>query len=528
MGTKAVTLPETLNLADHFLARRLRAGDGDRVALRLAGRSLTYGEVKGSADDVSRALLARGVRREERVLLVLPDGAEFVAAFFGILQIGAVAVMLNPGLRPEEVESRVAYVRPRLAVVEPGAADAYRRAASASPWLEGGLLTIPSSGGDGAADADSLATALASAGDGPVAMAPTHRDDPAVWLFSGGTTGHPKAVVQSHRSFANTTELYAVRTLGYGPDDVTLSVPKLFFGYATGSNLLFPFAVGGSSVLFPDPPTVETLFEQIARHRPTIFIAVPTVIGRMVAHPDAADQDLSCLRFATSAGEALPPSLYDAWLRTFGVELLDGLGTAEMWHVFLTNRPGEARPGTLGRAVDGFEIKVCDPDGNPMPDGSVGRLWVRGESRADGYWQAAKKSTDAFRGEWFASSDLVCRDDEGYVTFCGRSDDAIKVSGRWLVPAEVEGCLLGHSAVAECAVVGARSPEGLLKPYAFVLPHDAAEDGLEDELKAYALGRLQAYKHPRRVLILDAFPRTHLGKVDRGKLRASVESPDAG
>ena len=227
------------------------------------------------------------------------------------------------------------------------------------------------------------------------------------------------------------------------------------------------------------------------------------------------------MRFATSAGEALPAPLYHRWKDTFGVELLDGLGTAEMWHIFLSNLPGAVRPGTLGQVIPGFELKVCDDQGSEVADGEVGRLWVRGESRAICYWQNMPKTLEALRGEWFVGGDLVSRDADGYVTYCGRSDDVLKVGGKWLVPQEVESCLLRHPAVKECAVVGAEDAQGLMKPYAFVIPRESTPD-LADQLKAFALEQLQAYKHPRRVILLDDFPRTHLGKIDRGKLKTRV------
>jgi len=235
-------------------------------------------------------------------------------------------------------------------------------------------------------------------------------------------------VVQTHASFANTTECYAKGVIGYTERDVTVSVPKLYFGYATGSNLLFPFAVGATTVLFPEAATPELVFERIARFRPTILINVPTMINHMVSHPAAASQDLSCLRLATSAGEPLPVELYQRWKRTFGVELLDGLGTAEMWHIFISNRPGQVRPGTLGTVVPGFDVKVCDDEGRELPAGEVGVLWVRGGSRALGYWQQMEKTKEGFRGEWYVSGDMVRRDPDGYFTYCGRADDLLKVS----------------------------------------------------------------------------------------------------
>jgi len=410
------------------------------------------------------------------------------------------------------------YTRCRCVVVDEAVAGVFRDAA-----VDSGA-TPPT--GDYLAEVITVAAGswreqLSGDGDDELETFATHPDDPALWLFSGGTTGRPKAVVQTHRSFANTTELYAKRTLGYREDDVTLSVPKLYFGYATGSNLFFPFSVGGSALLFPEHPTAEVIFEKIARHRPTILVNVPTLIHRMVSHPRAAEQDLSSLRFATSAGEALPVPVYERWQELFGVELLDGLGTAEMWHVFVTNRPGDVRPGTLGRVVEGFELAVRDDDGNDLAAGEVGRLWVRGDSRAICYWQNLEQTAEAFRGEWFVGGDLVSRDADGYVTYCGRADDVLKVAGKWLVPQEVESCLMTHPAVKECAVVGVENEEGLTKPYAFVLPAGEQPD-LEQSLKDFALERLAAYKHPRRVIVLDELPRTHLGKIDRGKLKTMV------
>jgi benzoate-CoA ligase family protein len=486
---------EWLNIADRFLTDRLREGRGDRVALRGAGRPLTFAEVDQLANRFGHALCSLDVRQEERVILSVSDTAEFVGALFGILKIGAVAVMVNPGLPPEGMAAMAELSRARVAVVGPGVAPPVPHLLAADPGVNPFL--------DGPDELDAVRT---------------HRDDPAIWLFSGGTTGRPKAVVQSHASFANTTVLYGQRAMGYREDDITLSVPKLYFGYATGSNLFFPFSVGASAVLYAEHPEVEVVFEQIARHRPTILVNTPKMVTGMVEHPDAAGQDLSCLRFATSAGEALPPSLYQRWKDTFGVELYDGLGTAEMWHVFLSNQPGATRPGSLGKPVAGFDVRVRDDEGRDLPDGEVGRLWVRGGSRALWYWQDAARSADAFRGEWYASGDMVRRDEDGFFFYVGRGDEALKVGGKWLLPAEVEDCLLAHPAVSEAAVVGVPDATGLVKPVAFVVARGAGDD-LEEVLKRHCLERLDPYKHPRRVFTLPDMPRTHLGKVDRGALK---------
>jgi acyl-coenzyme A synthetase/AMP-(fatty) acid ligase len=299
----------------------------------------------------------------------------------------------------------------------------------------------------------------------------------------------------------------------------------LFFGYATGSNLFFPFSVGGTSVLFPERCTAQVVFDQIARHRPTILVNVPTMINHMVGHADAARHDLSSLRLVTSAGEGLPAELHARWDRAFGVPLLDGLGTAEMWHIFLSNRLGRIRPGTLGEVVPGFEVKVCDDSGRELADGEVGYLWVRGGSRAIGYWQQMEKTQQGFRGEWFVSGDMVSRSPDGFFSYCGRADDMLKVSGKWLAPQEVENCLLQHPEVEQAAVVGVVDSSGLLKPQAFVVPRHRRPD-LAEELKAFVRDRLEPYKHPRVISFVDALPLTHLGKVDRGKLRTAVRSKE--
>jgi benzoate-CoA ligase family protein len=500
--------PERFNIADYFLDARVREGHGRATALVTDQGALTYAEVQGRANRFGRLLLDAGVQPEQRVLLALPDGPDFVAALFGTLKIGAVVVMVNPQLAADAIAYFYSYTRARLAVTVRDTAVPFQAAARGAPLLKEVLVVD-----------DPVVAARLGAAPEELDTFPSHRDDAAIWLFSGGTTGQPKAVVQTHTSFANTTECYAKGALGYRASDVTLSVPKLFFGYATGANLLFPFSVGAAAVLFPERCTADVLFEKIARFRPTILVNVPTMVNQMVSHPDAGKQDLGSLRFATSAGEALPVELYDRWKKTFRVELLDGLGTAEMWHIFITNRLGAVRPGTLGQVVPGFEVRVCDEDGRILPDGEVGLLWVRGNSRAIAYWQQMEKTRVAFRGEWYVSGDLISRDRDGYISYHGRADDMLKVTGKWLSPQEVEGCLLRHPAVREAAVVGVIGAGGLTKPHAFVVAKDRPSDGLGEELRTFVADQLEGYKVPRAIVFLDTLPRTHLGKVDRGKLR---------
>ena len=474
-----------MNLADYLL---------QQTTSQIITEAQTYNhaQIVERVNQAANLFQQSGLLPEERLLLSLPDGIDYVAALLGALKVGAAVVMVNPALRPEEIQDLLDFSRATVAVVRPGLHLQSR-------FLKATHSTLTHS-------------------NSHFESFPSHPDDIALWLFSGGTTGRPKAVLQSHKSFINTTELYAKKFLGYTSADRTLSVPKLFFGYATGSNLFFPLSVGGSSILFPEKCTADSLFEQIQKHRPTVLINVPTLVNQMVQHPDAAGQDLSSLRLSTSAGEALPESLYHKWKDTFQVELLDGLGTAEMWHVFLSNHPDDVKPGSLGKAVPGFDIMIADDDGQELPRGEVGRLWVAGDSRALCYWQQSEQSQQALRGRYFAASDLMRQDADGYFYYCGRADELLKVAGRWLAPQDVESCLLTHPAVKECAVIGRVGEDGLTRPHAIVIANQPVE---EDQLKAHVLAHLEPYKHPRTITFVDQLPRTHLGKIDRGALRRS-------
>lgn len=513
-------LPRTFNLSEHLLGRRVEEGNADRRALLTDDGAWSYGEVLTLASRYGNLLRDAGVRPEERVLIALPDGPDFVGALFGTIRAGSVAVMLNPHLTVDQIRHQLEYTAAAALLVHADLAGPFREAAETA--IHRPLMVEVGS--------PSFQAALDAAPD-ELDPHPSHPDDAALWLYSGGTTGHPKGVVQSHRSFANTTELYGGGVLAMAPDDVTLSVPKLYFGYATGSNLFFPFAAGATATLFPERCTAETLFAKIEAFRPTVLVNVPTMVAKLLDHPGAAARDLSSLRVATSAGEALPVELHERWVETFGVPLLDGLGTAEMWHIFVSNRIDAMRPGTLGKAVPGFDVRACDENGVNVPPGEVGHLWVGGDSRATGYWRSSEKDREAFRGRWYVSGDMISIDRDGWVTYCGRADDMLKVGGKWLSPRELEDCLLAHPAVREVAVVGVAT-DGLVKPHAFVVaePERETDKDFVNELQAWARARLEPYKYPRKVVFLDDLPRTHLGKVDRGRLArggaATSESPD--
>jgi benzoate-CoA ligase family protein len=472
----------------------------DRIAIRGDKGDTTFAGLDALASGYARALDSVGVAPFDRVLVLLSHGPHYAAALFGIFRVGAVAVMVNPNLAPDAMQGILRTAKALVAFVDPEFRDRFD-AATVAVGLQ--IATV-APGSSATRDTSDFPTA------------PTAPDDPAMWLFSGGTTGAPKAVPQTHRSLVNTTRLYGQGTLAFAETDITIAVPKLYFGYATGSNLLFPLSVGASTVLFAEHPTPEVLFEKIDLHQPTVMVNVPAAINQMLNHEAAGKQDLSSLRLATSAGEALPESLYQRWKTTFGVELLDGLGTAEMWHIFISNTPGDVKPGTLGKVVPGFEIKACDEDGIEVGPGQVGRLWVKGDSLGLGYFEDPIKTEDAFRGDWFVGGDLVSVSDDGYVTHRGRADDAIKVKGKWFRPQEVESRLLEHVAVKETAVVAVSDSNGLAKPVAFVV---ADVDVGEQELIDWVLATLEAYKHPRKVYFVAELPQTHLGKIDRSALK---------
>jgi benzoate-CoA ligase family protein len=499
-----------LNLASYFVDARIAEGVGARIAIREEHQTRTYDDVKRASDAVAHLLAASGIRPEERVIVALPDGAAFVEALFGILRRGAVVVMVNPDSPADLIAYFCEYTRATAVFVERRQHDAFAAAISALATAPQLILI----------DSEPVRQALTDARPGYPTF-PSHIDDAAIWLFSGGTTGKPKAVVQTNRSFVNTTERYGHGVLRLTQHDITMSVPKLFFGYALGSNVLFPFSVGASCALFSQRSTPDAVFAMAQRHRPTVLINVPTMVQQMVAHADARPEVFSSLRLATSAGEALPAELHARWMDTFGVELLDGLGTAEMWHIFISNHPGRVIPGTLGHVVDGFEVRLCDAEGREVADGEVGALWVKGDSRAIAYWQRMHDTMRAFRGEWYVSEDMLRKNPDGSFVYCGRADDMLKVSGKWLAPGELENCLLQHDAVQEVAVVGVKNAEGLVKPYAFVVSEQQSAT-LGAELQAFAKSRLEPYKYPRVVVFVASLPRTHLGKVDRHALAASA------
>ena len=521
--------PQRFNLCHYFLDHHVEEGRGERVALRMGKEVRTYQQLSDAARQLAAAFRSAGLRPEERVLFVLPDGFEFAEAWFACLRAGGVFAMVNPLLHAEDYRYYLEYTKARIVVTASGVLDELQPALQEAGLVEAVFVAGDRSDHPAWDDSRLRTIAEARAAHGPEdplgRMAETSPDDLAGWLFTSGSTGKPKACVHLQRDFAYGTETYALQVAGYQPDDVCLSVPKLFFGYATGTNLMFPLRAGGSAVLCPERSTPETILHLIEEHRPILLTGVPTLIGSMLRSERIDEVDLSSLRVVLSAGEALPAALYSAWKERTGVEILDGIGSAEMFHIYISNRPGEVKLGSLGRIVPGYSAEVVDPEGRVLPRGESGRLRIRGGSTALCYWAAREKSIETFQGEWCTTADIFREDEEGFFYYEGRADDLLKVSGIWVSPLEIEDCLLAHDSVSEVCVVGCKDADDLVKPLAYVVASEGATPGdeLAAELKAWLKERLAPRKYQRWFEWSEELPRNDRGRIARKDLRAEAD-----
>jgi benzoate-CoA ligase family protein len=537
------SFPETLNLADYFLLDRIREGKGERTALRWGNTTVSYQGVADRSAKLAETLSNYGVRRGERVLICLPDSPLFAYAIFATLMRGAVVAMANPDVPSKHLEYLVEYTRATAVITIPSVARALRAAMaerSHAKELQVVLVAPDAATGDplhkstGFENDDTfmdLEEAIQGT-SGVFSAVSMHRDEPAMWLFTSGSTGEPKANIHSHRDFAFNTEIYAKRTVGYAETDITLSISRLYFGYATGTNLFFPFAVGGSSALFSERPTPEVMAKMLTHYRPTVVTNVPTMLGKLLEFDETEKLaarpglDLSSVRFSLSAGEALPEALLKRWQARFNSDVYDGIGSAEMFHIYASNRPGDIKPGTLGRAVEGYELRILPEEaegpGHPAcAPGVIGVLWVKGDSVSWGYWLDRDKSWNTFHGHWCRTGDLFHMDEDGYLSFDGRADDLLKIGGLWVSPHEVEECIMHHPDVALAAVIGVES-EGLTRAKAFVVPRaslDADLARLEASLTAHLRVKLAKYKVPKLFEFVSDLPKNDRGKVDRKALR---------
>ena len=535
-----IDLPREYNAAVEFIDANLAKGRAEKTAFIDASGSYTYGELAERVNRAGNALRALGAGMETRVLMCMVDDIDFPAVFWGAIKTGCVPVPINTLLTSNDYAHLLRDSRARIVVVSDALLDRFAPALADQPHIEhvvvaggearGNAQTC--AGGDAAGHPEAAAVTggpgrrrlahLFDAASPRLDPAPTTCDDVAFWLYTSGSTGTPKGSMHLHRDLITTAEHYGVGTLGIREDDLVYSAAKLFFAYGLGNGMTFPFYVGATTVVLAGRPTPDAVMAILREHQPTIFYGVPTLYGAMlVLPPDRPGGGSSRLRLAASAGEALPAEIGAAWEERFGAPILDGLGSTEMLHIFLSNREGDVRYGTSGKAVPGYQLKVVAETGRPAAPGEIGELWVSGDSSAVAYWNQREKSLATFHGPWTRTGDKYLVDEEGYYLYCGRTDDMLKVSGQWVSPFEVESALLGHEAVVEAAVVAAEDEQGLVKPKAFVVTREgvAADAELAAALQEFVKDRLAPFKYPRWIEFAGDLPKTATGKIQRFKLR---------
>ena len=517
---RVISLPDTFNAATWFVDRNVAEGRGAKVAIECGDERVSYGQLADRVNRVGNLLRDRfDVRIEERVVMLVLDGPEFFHTFFGAIKIGAVPIPTSTLWKPQDYEYVLNDSRARVVVVS----EALLPQLQAIPrerlrYLQH-IVTIAE-----------LKAGMADASPDLDAEA-TSRDDPAFWLYSSGSTGFPKGCVHLQHDMVVCTELYAKGILGMDADDRCFSVAKLFFAYGLGNAMYCPLGVGATAILWPGPPAAANVFAVIERHRPTLFFSVPTNYGMLLAHTrEGQDFDLSSIRYAVSAGEALPPALFERFKQRFGVEILDGIGSTEILHIFISNRPGDIRPGSSGRLVAGYEARIVDEEGRDVRPGDIGNLLIAGDSTCAGYWNKHEKTKATIEGRWIRTGDKYYQDDEGYFWYAGRSDDMLKVGGIWVSPVELENTMIEHPAVHECGVGARADHDGLLKPFAFVVlrPGVPRTPELAAELQQFVRSKLADYKRPRWVAFIDELPKTATGKLQRYKLRERAAQSESG
>ncbi|HET6626866.1 MAG TPA: benzoate-CoA ligase family protein [Nocardioidaceae bacterium] len=517
---------DDFNAFSYLVDRHCRAGSGDRVAVR-GSRTLTYADLSTLAGELAAAYRRLGLRRDDRVMFVASDDVEMFAGILGAFRAGLVAVPVSTMLNGAEIGKVLADSGARLVVATHEYADAVSAALEVAPDVEfavlhgGGALSTPERT-MAYTWVDFHALAEGSTAE-QRATADTNEDSWALWLYTSGTTGTPKAAMHRHANIRHVCETYGSQVLGITPEDSCFSVAKLFFAYGIGNSMFFPLSVGAATILDPRRPTPEGVRERVQSERPTLLFGVPTFFAALLAS-DIPDDTFASVRLATSAGEPLPAPLQARFTQRFGVEILDGIGSTEALHIFLSNRPGEIHPGTTGRAVPGYQIEVRDENGSVVPPGQPGALHVRGDSIALGYWRRTDATRAVFKGEWLSTGDTYVETEDGFYTCLGRNSDMLKAGGIWVSPAEVESRLLEHPAVQQAAVVGVPDENGLDKPIAVVVVKTGTS---QEELVAWCRDGLAAFKRPRAVIFVEELPKTATGKLQRFKVRELLQDQPA-
>ncbi|HJV93013.1 MAG TPA: benzoate-CoA ligase family protein [Azonexus sp.] len=511
-----ITIPAQYNAAYDLLQRNLEAGRADKPAFIDDRGSCTFGELDQRSNRFANLLRQLDVEVEQRILLCIHDTIDFPTAFLGAIKAGVVPVAVNTLLTTGDYEYMLGDCRARVAVVSAALLPLFEPLLGKLPYLRRLIVA-----GGAKSDPNALANLLENAAD-QFEVVDTAADDACFWLYSSGSTGAPKGTVHLHGSLIRTAELYGKPILGINENDVVFSAAKLFFAYGLGNGLTFPMAAGATAVLMAERPTPAAVFERLRQHKPTIFYGVPTLYASMLASPELPARGEMNFRCCTSAGEALPEEIGKRWQQHFGVDILDGIGSTEMLHIFLSNRQGSVHYGTTGRPVPGYRIRLVDEEGHEVEKGEAGELQISGPTSAAFYWNQREKTRATFQGPWTRSGDKYSETPDGYFVYAGRSDDMLKVSGIYVSPVEVEATLITHEAVLEAAVVGREDDDKLIKPMAYIVlkPGLTASGDLADALKKHVKALLAPYKYPRWFEFVDELPKTATGKIQRFKLRA--------
>jgi 4-hydroxybenzoate-CoA ligase len=520
------------NAADYFLDRNIRQGRGHKVAIYTDRRNYTYSEIQEMANKTGNAFRELGLGIDDRIMILMLDEPQFFAMFFGAMKIGAIPIPINTMLTPSDYEYLLNDSRAKALVISEDLVPLINDIKGELLYLRDMIVV---------ADDEPQIPFRQKVKNASATLETefTTKDDVGFWLYSSGSTGPPKGAVHCMESPLVASENYGMGVLGLTEDDICFSAARLFFAYGIGNSMFFPMAVGGAVVLNSARPTPESVFDHLERFRPTVFFGVPTLYGQMLEYKERQDREkgaksdpnvheLSSVRMCVSAGEALPEDILCRWKERFGIDILDGIGSTEMLHIYISNRPDDIKPGSSGKPVPGYELKIVDDEGQEVPKGEIGTLLAKGRSAAQNYWRKVEKTRSTMKGEWLNTGDTYYVDEDGYYHCAGRGDDMLKVGGIWVSPVEVESCLIEHPAVLECAVVGHPDEKNLIKPKAFVVLKDGftGSEKLVDELKKWALDRLAKFKYPRWVEIVSEVPKSATGKIQRYKLRQAGEKAD--